>query len=69
VEDAASSLGGQVCEGFGACRKAGLWIGAERIDGGVGVLACVDDVFERGIAGVVFSIGEEKDEVSGSGGD
>jgi hypothetical protein len=65
VEEDAAGLPGELREGCGAVRGgAVVRVGAEGVDGGVGALAHVDCGFEVEEAGIVFAVGEEKDEVA-----
>jgi len=67
-EDAAAGLLSQLREGLRAWgAEGGGLFGAEGVDGGVGVLACVDGLAEAHEAGVVFAVGEKQDEVAAGG--
>ncbi len=69
VEHGAAGLRSELGEGGGAGVEAAVvGVRAEGVDGGVGALATVDCRFEIEEAGVVFAVGEEKDEVAAGAG-
>ncbi len=65
VAEGAAGLVGELREGFGAGGgRAVVGVRGEGVDGGVGALAAVDGRFEVEEAGVVFAVGEKKEDVA-----
>ena len=67
MEYTSACLGRQESKVPGARGRAFSWLGAKRIDRGVGSLTDVDHTSEIDVAGIVFTIREEQNDISAGG--
>ena len=67
MEYTSACLGRQKSKVSGARGRVFGWLGAKSIDGGVGSLTDVDHTSEIDVAGIVFTIREEQNDISAGG--